>query len=168
MQHPLSCIVRTICNAFAWFVVVFGVYIIVHGHLTPGGGFQGGAVVATFMALLLVSHGATKCLGWVRTRFFYLMEHEGLLTFIAAGFLGIGVTFFYNVLALRGGLFGSAVALGPNSGALNTAGTIALMNCAVGIEVVGGLSMILLYMVQGVLHVDKPTLRGKEEAGHDR
>ena len=167
-MRPLSVIVRTVCNAFAWFVAVFGAYVIVHGHLSPGGGFQGGAVVATFMALLLVSHGATKCLGWVRTNFFYAFEHVGLLTFIAAGFLGIGVTFFYNSLALSGGLFGSAVPLGPNGGSLNTSGTIALMNCAVGIDVVGGLSMILLYMRQGVFHVDKPTLRRKEEAGHDR
>ena len=77
-MRPLSVIVRTVCNAFAWFVAVFGVYVIVHGHLSPGGGFQGGAVVATFMALLLVSHGATKCLGWVRTNFFYAFEHVGL------------------------------------------------------------------------------------------
>ena len=58
-MNPLSVIARTVCNLFAWFLAVFGLYVIVHGHLTPGGGFQGGAVVATFMAFLLVAHGGS-------------------------------------------------------------------------------------------------------------
>ena len=36
-------------------IVLFGVYIFVHGHLTPGGGFQGGVVIATGYLLLLLS-----------------------------------------------------------------------------------------------------------------
>ena len=46
-MKPMSVIVRTVCNVFTWFLMVFGAYVIIHGHLTPGGGFQGGAVVAT-------------------------------------------------------------------------------------------------------------------------
>lgn len=166
-MRPLSVIVRTVCNAFAWFMVVYGVYVIVHGHLSPGGGFQGGAVVATFIAFLLVAHGGEKVFGWVRKGVYTTLEQTGLLLFIGAGFLGIGTTFFYNILAKRGGLFGAMVPLGPNAGVLNSAGTIALMNMAVGLEVVGGLSLILLYMSKASLEgsIEKP--RGKE-AGHDR
>lgn len=36
-------------------IVLFGVYIFIHGHLTPGGGFQGGVVIATGFLLLLLS-----------------------------------------------------------------------------------------------------------------
>jgi multicomponent Na+:H+ antiporter subunit B len=39
---------------------------------------------------------------------------------------------------------------GPNPGDLNTAGVIPIMNIAVGIEVWGGLAIILLYMLSGI------------------
>ena len=60
-MNPLSVVVRTICDIFAWFMGIFGAYIIIHGHLTPGGGFQGGAVVATMAAFLLVAYGGKRC-----------------------------------------------------------------------------------------------------------
>ena len=56
-MKPLSVVVRTGCDLFAWFMVIFGAYVIIHGDVTPGGGFQGGAVVATFLAFLLVAYG---------------------------------------------------------------------------------------------------------------
>ena len=36
-------------------IILFGAYIFIHGHLTPGGGFQGGVVIATGFLLLLLS-----------------------------------------------------------------------------------------------------------------
>ena len=164
-MKPLSVVVRTVCDVFAWFLVVFGAYVIVHGHLTPGGGFQGGAVVATFLALLLVAHGGERVLGWARKNLFEGLETTGLLVFISAGFLGISTTLMYNYLAGRGGLFGKTVAIGANDGILCSSGTIALMNVAVGLEVVGGLSIILLAMFAGIRALDN--ING-EERGHDR
>jgi len=108
-MKPLSVVVRTVCDFFAWFMVVFGVYVIVHGHLTPGGGFQGGAVVATFVTLLLVAYGGEKVLSWIKVHLLDSLETSGLLIFLGAGFLGISSAFFYNVLAKSGGLFGSSV-----------------------------------------------------------
>ena len=43
-------IVRTTADLFFPFCLVFGLYVVVHGHLTPGGGFQGGAVVGGYHA----------------------------------------------------------------------------------------------------------------------
>jgi len=43
----MSKIVRTITNILYSSILIFGFYVIMHGHLTPGGGFQGGAVVAS-------------------------------------------------------------------------------------------------------------------------
>ncbi|HPD98544.1 MAG TPA: MnhB domain-containing protein, partial [Synergistales bacterium] len=88
-MNPLSIVVRTICDVFAWFMGIFGVYVIIHGHLTPGGGFQGGAIVATMIAFLLVSHGGKKLLAFARPGFYSTIETTGLLLFICAGFFGI-------------------------------------------------------------------------------
>ncbi len=170
MRHmrPLSVITRVVCNAFAWFMVIFGSYVIIHGHLTPGGGFQGGAVVATALAFLVITHGGDFALPRIKKELFITLEQAGLLLFICTGFAALGTTFFYNFLANQGGLFGVSVPLGVNSGVLNSSGTIALMNMAVGFEVVGGLSLILFYMLHGVLQNLGAEEFGKEETGHDR
>ncbi|MBO8153323.1 MnhB domain-containing protein [Thermovirga sp.] len=164
-MYSLSVIVRTICDVFAWFLAVFGVYVIIHGHLTPGGGFQGGAVVATLFAFLLVAYGGKKFIPFYKSSLFSWFETVGLLLFIGTGLVGLGTTFFYNFLAGQGGLFGSTVPIGPNSGVLNSSGTIALMNMAVGVEVIGGLSLILYYMFKGIRLYEES---GSEETGHDR
>ena len=68
----------------------------------------------------------------------------------AAAAFGFGGTFFSNWLANGGAVFGNIVAFGPNPGDLNTGGVIPLMNLAVGIEVLGALSVIVLLMLKGV------------------
>ncbi|MCK5740949.1 MAG: sodium:proton antiporter, partial [Chlorobi bacterium] len=42
------------------FMLMFGVYIFLNGHLSPGGGFQGGAVVATAILFLFLSDSSYK------------------------------------------------------------------------------------------------------------
>ena len=49
----MSKIVKTIANIAFPLTLIYGLYIIAHGHLTPGGGFQGGAVVASGCAMIL-------------------------------------------------------------------------------------------------------------------
>lgn len=71
------------------FTIMLGAYIFIHGHLTPGGGFQGGAIIATGFLLMLVSY----------RKFF--IEHNALTwieaiagsTFVILGLLGL---FFAN------------------------------------------------------------------------
>jgi multicomponent Na+:H+ antiporter subunit B len=131
----------------AWpFCLVYGLYVIIHGHLTPGGGFQGGAVMATGAALMMVS-GAWDAAGRERhERRAAFFETLGLVGFVAVAFGGLlfGAAFFHNWLANTGcGFFGLPVEPGPNPGVLRTAGTLPLMNLAVGIEVFGGISVIL-------------------------
>lgn len=52
---PASEIVTTGARLMFAPIVLFGAYIFVHGHLTPGGGFQGGAVIASGVLLLLLA-----------------------------------------------------------------------------------------------------------------
>jgi len=79
-------------------------------------------------------------------------ETLGLLLFIGAGILGLimGAPFFANVLANSGLLFGQAVLPGPNPGELNTAGVLPIMNIAVGVEVWGGLAIVVMYLLSTI------------------
>lgn len=152
MSDSMSKIIRTTADVMFLFITVFGFYIVLHGHLTPGGGFQGGAVIATGFILLIVAYKLDDFLGWFQKRTFQNCEMSGLVLFIGTALAAIplGYLFFMNFLNGTGGLFGQAVSYGINPGFLNTAGTIPIMNIAVGIEVLGGLSIIILYMTSGI------------------
>lgn len=145
-MNQMSKIVRTITKFTYGIIITFGFYIIVHGHLTPGGGFQGGAVTASAFALLLVSYGNLASEKFLKKDFLSFLESCGLTLFIALAFLGLGITFFYNFLANSGGWFGNIFPLGINTGDLNTGGVVPLMNVAVGLEVLSGLGVIILVM----------------------
>jgi multicomponent Na+:H+ antiporter subunit B len=159
-MKPLSVIVTSVCDIFAWFMIVFGVYVINNGHNTPGGGFQGGAIVATFLSFLLVAYGGKRFLSWVREGMYGFLEFVGLMAFFVFGCLGFPNSFFYNSLALPEG--------GPVlSDWIPWSGTIALMNVAVGCEVVGALSLVIFYMYGSIRLAETGAGMGGER-GHDR
>ena len=148
-MKEMSRIVSTVTNLIYGFIIVYGFYVIVHGHLTPGGGFQGGAIVASAFALLVVTYGNQGVKSFLKKDILSLVESTGLVIFIAFAFFGLGVTFFYNFMANSGGLFGNSAIIGVNAGDLNTGGTIPIMNIAVGLEVMAAMGVIILTMSKG-------------------
>ena len=145
-MKEMSRIVKTVTNFVYGFIIIFGFYIIAHGHLTPGGGFQGGAVVGSAFALLLVSYGSLSSKKFLKKDILSFFENFGLILFIVLGFSGIGITFFYNFLANSGSWFGNTAVIGVNPGDMNTGGVIPLMNIAVGLEVLSAFGVIVLTM----------------------
>ncbi len=148
----MSTIVRTSSNIAFPFILIFGFYIILHGHLTPGGGFQGGAVAASAIALILVAHGWDKAKHFFSKDNFSIGESLGLFFFISLAFLGIaaGEGFFYNFLAHDGYIFGNSVIAGSTGADINTGGTVPLLNMAVGFEVICAFGIILFSMLKGM------------------
>jgi multicomponent Na+:H+ antiporter subunit B len=123
--------------------MIFGLYIIAHGHLTPGGGFQGGAVVVSGVVMLLVAFSSQELKKSIRERVLSIMESSGALIFIILAFIGIGTVFFYNLL-VGTPIFGNIPDFGPNLGDIWTGGVIPLMNFAVGLKVIAGLTAVVL------------------------
>jgi multicomponent Na+:H+ antiporter subunit B len=50
-------IVKTLARLLAPFIFSYALYVIMHGHHSPGGGFQGGVILAACFVLLGISHG---------------------------------------------------------------------------------------------------------------
>lgn len=144
-MKQMSPVVRTITKIAFAPILLFGMYIILHGHLTPGGGFQGGAIISTLFALYFVAFAAKK---W-KKNFLSALESSGLLIFIGTGLLGlVSGFFFFNFLGGEGSfLFGQKIdPANITSPPLLSSGTVAVMNIAVGIEVIAALTLIILTM----------------------
>ena len=139
----LSKIVRTVANQLILFIVVFGLYVILHGHITPGGGFQGGAVIVSGIVMLLVAFDSQELKKRLHERLLSIVESSGALLFVALAFAGIGTAFFYNLL-LGTPIFGRIPSSGPGPGDIWTGGVIPLMNFAVGLKVMAGLTAVVL------------------------
>ena len=141
----LSKIVRTISDQLILFILIYGLYIIIHGHVTPGGGFQGGAVIASGVVMMTVAFGSGEIKKSLRERHLSVVESSGALIFIGMAFAGMGTLFFYNFLVVTP-VFGGIPPTGPNPGDVWTGGVIPLMNFGVGLKVSAGLSAVVLAM----------------------
>ncbi|MDQ3850456.1 MAG: sodium:proton antiporter [Actinomycetota bacterium] len=148
--------VRVTAVALVGPTVLLAVYLTAHGHLTPGGGFQGGVVAAT--ALLLVYLGG-EYMTLRRVRPLTLIgaaEATGAAGFVLLGIGGLvaGGAFLENVLPLG------------TSGELVSAGTIPLASTAVGLEVAGGFVVLISEFLEQALVIG--TRRGRGRHGGAR
>ncbi|MFO7851983.1 MAG: Na(+)/H(+) antiporter subunit B [Bacteroidota bacterium] len=127
--EPASLIVNTGCRFLFPIILLVGIYIFLHGHLTPGGGFQGGAIIAS--AFLLVYLG---CRG-KRITENVSKTVEGLagLTFVVIGIIGltVGKDFLFNFMP-KG-----------EPGMLFSAGIIPIIYLAIGLKVGSELAGII-------------------------
>lgn len=60
IQESQDIIVKTMARLLTPFIVIYALYVIMHGHHSPGGGFQGGVILAASFVLLAISHGLDK------------------------------------------------------------------------------------------------------------
>ena len=140
-----DCIITTCANIVLPISLVLGAYVILHGHLSPGGGFQGGVLIAGAIAILYVAYGGTKVANTFNMKKLKISENLGALGFVFLGTLGIiyGTSFFRNVIYNHG-----------EAGKLYSSGTIFWMNFAVGYKVLAGIGFLLLVMVSSLYSKD--------------
>lgn len=132
--------------------LLIGLDVIAHGHLTPGGGFQGGVIAGTGIHLLYLA-GRYPMLERLRPlRVFEWGEAAGAGAFACVGVAGVVIAgaFLYNVIA-KGSL-----------GTLFSAGTVGLLNGAVGIEVASGVVVLLSRFLEQAIGLEpKPAAEHK-------
>ncbi len=127
----MSVIVKTVAGWLRTPILLFGIYIVLYGHLSPGGGFAGGVMIASGLALGTLAYGAARA-GESRARArAAVLDSVGALLFLATACLGVVTTrtFFQNVL--------------PTSAArhfsLLSGGLIPIYKIGIALQVAGGL-----------------------------
>ena len=131
-------IARCGCDRILPCVVVYILYIILHGHLSPGGGFQGGVLMVALVALVYMGHGYERTVETFSYHLLHTVEGCASIFYVALGLLGVavGAHFAENVLYTHGAI-----------GDLYSSGTLFWMNVTVGVKVITGVGSIALLML---------------------
>ena len=124
------------------YIMLFGIYVIFHGHYSPGGGFQGGALLAASVILIRIAGGSRVAELQIREFMTTPMAAIGVLVYFATG----------AVAVMMGSYFLDYEAL-PFPGGLDPAGLryygILSIEIGIGIAVMAILVMIYDHMVEG-------------------
>jgi multicomponent Na+:H+ antiporter subunit B len=136
----MTIIVKTIASWVKVLIFLFGIYIIIFGHLTPGGGFAGGVILAASYVLLMLAFGRNFAEENLPLSAASKLDCLGAFMFALVAIFGmiLGGSFFVNFLYQKY-LPGQALNL-------ISAGTIPLSNIAIGIKVGASLFLVILVL----------------------
>jgi multicomponent Na+:H+ antiporter subunit B len=137
----LTMIVRLILP----FIQIYGIYIVVHGHLSPGGGFPGGAILGASMILFALAFNLKEGSSKISHDTSTLLESGGALSFATLGILGVLVGTNYLSNKAAGYPLGTA-------GNLFSSGMIFLVTLAIGVKVASTFITLFFNLVEGKTH----------------
>ncbi len=127
-----------ICRLLGPVVLLFGLYMALHAMVTPGGGFQGGVVIASGLLLTYLGEGYRGWRELVNSHIAAAFEGGGALLFALAGLapMATGAVFMQNILPL--GTFRDVF----------SGGLMVVVNAGVGFAVTGGFAMLFLEFLE--------------------
>jgi len=128
--NPAGLILRSGADLLFPLLLVVGLYIVIHGHLTPGGGFQGGVILAAaFFLPLLARPGDTLNHSWM----------TAIEALAGSAFIALGIAALFRGEAFLTPLFGKGLL-----GELVSGGSLPLLYLAVGLKVGAELASLLV------------------------
>ncbi len=143
-EKGMSLIVKTITRLTVGLILLYGIYILSHGHVSPGGGFAGGIIIALSFVHLMLAYGRDVAFRKLPKSIMTFFESMGAILFLGIALLGfIGGYFFFNFLP-KGEPF-----------RLFSAGIIPLCNIAISLKVGAGLFAIFVALVLLKFNTDK-------------
>jgi len=145
----MTIIVKQTTKLVVGFIFLYSAYLILFGHLSPGGGFVGGVTLACGFILLVLAFGKEYVNKLISDRATTVWDCLGALAFLACALVGyLGGRFFYNVLAR------------PADFRLVSGGMIPIANIAIGVKVAACLTGV--FVALSVFHAAKDLRSGKD------
>jgi len=132
----MSVIVKTITRLTVGLILLYGIYILTHGHLSPGGGFAGGVIIALSFIHLMLAYGKETALKKFPKAVVSFFENSGAIMFLSIALLGFTGGYFFLNFIDKGKPY-----------ELFSAGIIPLCNIAISLKVGAGLFAIFIALV---------------------
>ncbi len=118
-------ILQTITKVLVPIIMIFGIYVILNGHLSPGGGFSGGAIIGAGLILYL------NAFGFEKTEKFFTEKTYKWVSFCSLTFYCLAKSYSFYTGAHH---LHSGIPLGT-PGAIISSGLILPLNICVGLVV---------------------------------
>jgi len=140
----MTVIVKTVTRWVKVFIFLYGIYIIVTGHLGPGGGFAGGVIIACSYILLTLAYGKDFASRRLSSQTAHRLDSAAAMLFLAIALFGLGSggIFFSNFLQKRYPM---------EEFTLFSSGTIPISNIAIGLKVAA--SLFLIFTILSVFRI---------------
>jgi multicomponent Na+:H+ antiporter subunit B len=136
-EKGMTLIVKTITRLTVGLILLYGIYIVLHGHISPGGGFAGGVIIALSFIHLMLAFGKEVALKKISEAWASILEGLGGLMFLSVAVFGLASgCFFLNFFLNKGEPFN-----------LFSAGIIPLCNIAISLKVGAGLFAIFTALI---------------------
>lgn len=87
IQQSDDIIIKTVARILVPFIQIYALYVIMHGHYSPGGGFQGGVVLGASIVLLMITHGLVETKTFISEKTITLLSSLGVLIYAGIGVL---------------------------------------------------------------------------------
>ena len=141
-----SIILKLISLPISIILICLGVMTILGGHITPGGGFQGGAMIASGIILSVLVYGIGNSPLELSHSYIEVLESVGALGFVILGLIGlfVGGFYLYNVGTDLLNVVPQAIQTVFHYPDVTNAGIIPYLNIFVGLKVFAGLSAIAI------------------------
>lgn len=142
----MSIILKIFVFPVSIIMMCYGILTILGGHITPGGGFQGGAMIAAGIIFCLVVYGPDESPLKLSHNFMVHLESAGALGYVFLGLAGLVVSgsFLYNLGTDLYHIVPPAISTIFNYPDPIHAGIIPYLNFVVGLKVLVGLSAVVI------------------------
>jgi multicomponent Na+:H+ antiporter subunit B len=130
--------IRAVGLAAVALTLLTGLWVVAHGTITPGGGFQGGVVLASGLLLVYLGGDYAALRRVAPIPFVDLGEGAGAGAYIVVGLVALllGTPFLHNLLPLG------------KAGTLTSGGSIEMLNVAIGLEVAAALTLLFIEFLE--------------------
>lgn len=146
----MSTILKLFAFPAALIIMCYGAYTILGGHITPGGGFQGGAIIAGGLIFCIIVYGLRKMPLHISHDFMAGLESAGALGYVFLGLAGLFASgfFLYNLGVDIYNIVPVAIKNIFDYPDPTHAGIIPYLNFVVGLKVLVGLSAVVIAFLQ--------------------
>jgi len=134
-------IVRITSRLVTPFIQIYGIYVILHGHLTPGGGFSGGAIFGASLVLIALSFNLEAGVKQISHQTASVIESGGALGFTVTGLIAIALGGNYLANSAAGFPLGEA-------GQFFSSGAIMVITVFVGIKVASTITTLFYNIIE--------------------
>lgn len=139
MMHKTD-IMDMVARKLAPYMLLFGFYLVSYGDVSPGGGFQGGVVIASGLILLALARDVESAERLFSSKRLSAAEAAAYVLLLGSGAAG---------LLLGAGFLGDFPGRGDEGRIVPAARFIFLLNLAIGVKVASGAGLICMALFRG-------------------